>query len=125
VALLVLLVMLVVVETAVLLVAMALAVEARSARGELLRRRLDVLADSALEAALAGIATDRVADLPATPLGGGSISARVEELEEGRFRVVARAERAGLVREIAAEVERGPWRTRVVAWRPLPFRPAG
>jgi hypothetical protein len=124
VALLVLLVMLVVVETAYLLLAMALAVEARAARGESLRRRLDVLADSALEAAVAGIAAERPGDLPATALGGGEISAEVEEIEAGRFRVVARGVRGGLERAIAAEVRRDPWgRTRVVAWRPLPFRP--
>jgi hypothetical protein len=125
VALLVLLVMLVVVETAVLLVALALAVEARTARADGLRLRLDALADSALEATLARFAGEDLTGLAPEAFGGGTISSAVAEIEEGRLRVVARAERSGVRREIAAEVVRGPWGWQVVAWRPLPLAPSG
>ena len=124
-ALLLALVLLVLVETAGLLLAVALAVEARGERAEAARARLDRLAESAVEATLARLAEGDASGLEPTELGGGRLSSEVESLGAGRYVIRARARRAGAERRLEVEVLREVAGTRILRWRPGPIVSAG
>lgn len=123
-ALLLALVLLVLVETAALLIGVAIAAEARAARAGAARTRLDRLAESAVEATLARLAEGDEAGLEPIELGGGTLSSEVENLGEGRYRIRARARRAGAERTIAVELVRLLGETRILRWQPGPLGPA-
>ncbi len=124
-ALLLALVLLVLVETASLLIAVALAVEERGERAEAARARLDRLAESAVEATLARLAEGDASGLEPTELGGGRLSSEVESLGAGRYVIRARARREGAERRLEVEVLRDVAGTRILRWRPGPIGPAG
>lgn len=124
-ALLLALVLLVLVETAAFLVAITLSAEARGARTEAARSRLDRLAESAVEATLARLAEGDASGLEPTELGGGTLTSEVDSLGEGRYTIRATARRAGAERTIDVELVRLAGETRILRWRPGGFAPAG
>jgi Tfp pilus assembly protein PilX len=123
-ALLLALVLLVLVETAALLMAVALAADAREARRQAARARLDRLVESAAEATLARLAEGDASGLEPTALGGGTLTSEVERLAPERFRIVARARRAGAERTLDVEALFTPAGVRILAWRPGALRAA-
>lgn len=124
-ALLLALVLLVLVESAAFLVAMTLSIEAREARAEAARTRLDRLAESAVEATLARLAEGDASGLEPTELGGGTLTSEVDDLGAGRYTIRARARRAGAERSIEVELVRFPGGIRILRWAPGRFAPAG
>lgn len=124
-ALLLALFALLLVEAALLLFAGILAAERRAELDAARRLRLDALADSAADAALARLAAGDPSGEPARPFGGGQIAARVVPLGEGLYRIEARAALAGLERRLELTAQRTPWEVRVLTWRSLGVGPAG
>lgn len=124
-ALLLALVLLVLVETAALLIAVAAAADAREARRQAARTRLDRLVESAAEATLARLAEGDESGLEPTALGGGTLTSAVERLAPGRFRILARARREGAARTLVVEALYTPGGVRILAWRPGALRAAG
>lgn len=123
-ALMLALVLLVVVESALLLLSFALVAQFRGQREEARRFRLDVLADSAADAALAQLAAGDPGGLPPAPLGGGEIESRVELVGGNRYLVQARARYAGAERRLVLEVIRLPHGLWIESWKPQPIGPA-
>lgn len=124
-ALLLALVLLVLVETAALLIGVAISVDARAARAAAARIRLDRLADSAVEATLARLAEGDESGLEPTALGGGTLSSEVEAHGAGRYVIRARARRAGAERTIEVELVRTAGTVRILRWQPGPLRSVG
>ncbi|HSM50332.1 MAG TPA: hypothetical protein VLA75_02920 [Thermoanaerobaculia bacterium] len=124
VALLVALVAAVVVLSASILLAMQHAGAVRLHRQEAVRLRLDALADSAVDASLAGLARyPFFRGLDPEPLGAGEIASEIEILGADHRRITATARLAGVERRLEVEVRLDPDRPRIVAWRPLGFGP--
>ena len=105
--------------TAGSLIALSLAIDARTRREEARRIRLTALLDSAVVEALAALDEDPDATgFDRHPFGDGTIQSEISDLPAGRRRVAARATYGGGERGVVAEVDWGPYGPRVVAWRP-------
>jgi len=124
VALLIVLVALVIVETAGALLAAGLAHESRLHQQEVQRARLDLLLDSAVASTLAHLAqAPGYGGLAAQAFADGEIESQVEPRDGGGLRALVRARLAGS--EHAAELElvlsaAGP---RIVSWHSLGIGP--
>lgn len=125
VALVMTLVVLLVVESAALLLAAADARERTLQRDAARRLRLKVLADSAADATLARLALDPGASgLAPTSLDGGEIESRIEPGGECCRIVEARARLGGADRRLRLLVAVAGETPRVVAWEVVPPGPA-
>lgn len=111
------LLVLLLVSTAIGLLATTLHRQLRLVRQEAAALELRALSDAALAEALAELALDRnFAGSPEHPFGQGTIASEVEALATHRYRILARAERGLRWRTVEAEVQRIDGLLQVVEW---------
>jgi hypothetical protein len=106
--------------TAGSLIALSLAIDARTRKEDARRIRLTALLDSAVVEAIAALDADPDAvGFARHPFGDGTIESSITDLPAGRRQLEARATYGGAERRVVAEVDWGPYGARVVAWRPV------
>ncbi|HEX4953246.1 MAG TPA: hypothetical protein VF017_07625 [Thermoanaerobaculia bacterium] len=113
-------------STALALVALLVTEEQRAARREVGSLTLAALTDAALAESLARLAAGRsFPGLAERDFGGGTIRSELEWLGSERLEIRAHASWRGRVRSVRAEVDLTAGPPRVVSWRVLPRRDGG